>query len=158
MLCNKWGKQMKPVMEVNLFFLNIAIYHFNVFIIFISASLRFHTAIHKDKLDLDHDYCDRVRRNFYLGKRHASSPLPRTIWKVLLGTALPVKEFIYILPWESLSKGWEELAKDDVFHFVGHVGRRIYRYANHGKDLKWAVGMVSNVGRRCFKVLSMSEP
>ena len=89
---------MKLVMEVNIFFLNTAIYHFSIFIIFISAFLRFHTAIHKGKLDLNHDYCDRVRRNFYLGKCHASSPLPRIILKALLGTALPVKEFIYILP------------------------------------------------------------
>lgn len=39
--------------------------------------------------------------------------------KALLGTALPVKEFISVFPWESLSGGWEVPERNAVFHFVG---------------------------------------
>lgn len=61
--------------------------------------------------------------------------------KALLGTALPVKEFISVFPWESLSGGWEVLERNAVFHFVGCVGRRIHLCASHGRDLEWAVRM-----------------
>lgn len=52
------------------FFFSIAIYHFCIFVIFISAFLTFHTDINKDKIDLNHDYSARVRRNIYLGECH----------------------------------------------------------------------------------------
>lgn len=74
----------------DLFFLNIAIYCFSIFIIFISAFLRFHTAIHNDKIVLNHSYSDRARRNFYLGSLLRIS-------KALLGTALPVKVYCHLV-------------------------------------------------------------
>lgn len=102
-------------MEVNTFFSQYCCLPFQYFYN-ISAFIWFHTAIHKDELDLDHNHHDRVKWYFYLGEFHASNPLLR-ISEGPVGDGSSVKEFIYILPGESLSKGWKELEKDDVFHF-----------------------------------------
>ena len=61
-------------------------------------------------------------------------------WRCCWGRVFQL-EFISVFSRESLSRGWEVLERNAIFHFVGYVGRRIHLCANHGKDLKWAVRM-----------------